>query len=465
MPAVMRAAAVVEGAGVPAVAVGGQGFEQMGHVLGKILGIPQVPIVSYPGVIQTDTSAVFAQKVHDVVAPLVLEAIVTEREGVASAAAGEPGTREIVYRGSLDEVQAEFEARMWSDGLPIVPPTIDRVERFLAWTDRDPDEVIGVISPELREATVWNVAVNGVMSGCRPEYLPVLLAVVECIADPAFRVEDAGSTPGWEPLIVLSGDLVRQLEFNFGAGVLRVGRRANTSIGRFLRMYLRNVGGLRIAPGALDQGAIGSSFHVVLAEDDEGTRAAGWTPYRSDCGFDADANVVSVRSVVSVSPPIYSAGDSAASHLDTLSLMFANSIAPWTAGYGVSNDALFGLVVLGPTVAKALADFGVGKDELRQYVADRALVRADVVETQVRHAGVTNFNLAELVRKGQIPAEYAASDEPGRLVRMMPHPERIDVVVSGSAVRNQSRVFINNHAQGVPVAKAVRLPARWGDRS
>jgi hypothetical protein len=230
-------------------------------------------------------------------------------------------------------------------------------------------------------------------------------------------------------------------------------------------MYLRNVGGLRIAPGALDQGAIGSSFHVVLAEDEEGTRAAGWQPYRSDRGFGSDANVVSVRSVVSVSPPIYSAGDSASGHLDTQAQMFANSIAPWTAGYGVSNDALFGLVVLGPTVAKALADFGVGKAALRRYVADRALVRADVMEAQVRQAGVTHFSLADLVRKGQIPAEYAASDEPSRLVRMMPHPERIDVVVSGSAVRNQSRVFINNHAQGVPVSKAVRLPARWSNRS
>jgi hypothetical protein len=125
----------------------------------------------------------------------------------------------------------------------------------------------------------------------------------------------------------------------------------------------------------------------------------------------------------------------------------------------VSNDALFGLVVLGPTVAKALADFGVGKDELRRYISDRALVPAGVLESQVRQAGVTNYSLADLVRKGQIPAEYAGSDDPDRLVRMMPHPERIDIVVAGSAVRNQSRVFINNHAQGVPVSKAVRLPS------
>jgi hypothetical protein len=103
-----------------------------------------------------------------------------------------PGARAI---GSFDEVQEHFHARQWTDGLPIVPPTIDRVREMLTRTPLSADHVIGVLPPESREITVWNVAVTGVMAGCRPEYMPLLVAAVEAIADPYFRLEDAGATP------------------------------------------------------------------------------------------------------------------------------------------------------------------------------------------------------------------------------------------------------------------------------
>ena len=123
------------------------------------------------------------------------------------------------------------------------------------------------------QATVWSVAVNGVMAGCRPEYMPILVAVVEAIADPEWRIQDAGATPGWEPLIVLSGPMVKRLGFNTGSGLMRMGSRPAASMGRFLRMYLRNVAGLRVPPGTTDKGSIGSSFNVALAEDEDATRA------------------------------------------------------------------------------------------------------------------------------------------------------------------------------------------------
>src|SRR5213595_534129 len=91
------------------------------------------------------------------------------------------------------------------------------------------------------------------MAGCRPEYMPVLVAIVEAIAEPVFRVEDAGSTPGWEPLVIVSGPIAGALDLNHGQGVMRVGRQANTTLGRFLRLYLRNVAGLRIPPGDIPE--------------------------------------------------------------------------------------------------------------------------------------------------------------------------------------------------------------------
>src|SRR5690606_28807769 len=133
--------------------------------------------------------------------------LTSTRRGERTPNAGEPGPREIVFRGDLEEVNDHFYRAGWSDGLPIVPPTIDRVERFLRYTDRAPDEVIGVCPPENREATIWNTAVTGVMAGCRPEYMPVLIAIVEAITQPEFRLQDAGSTPGWEPVVTVSGEI------------------------------------------------------------------------------------------------------------------------------------------------------------------------------------------------------------------------------------------------------------------
>lgn len=203
MPAVMRAAAVVEKAGVPAVAIGAAGFESMGRAVARALGVSDIPIASYPGVILTDSEVEFRHKVLDTVAPQVRDGLVARFSRRPADGEAEPDARAVFVDGSFDEVQEEMHRRGLSDGLPVVPPTAERVERFLAFTDRSPDEVLGILPPDLRPLSVWSVAAHGVMAGCRPEYMPVLLALGECLADPGFRLEDAGSTPGWEPLAVL----------------------------------------------------------------------------------------------------------------------------------------------------------------------------------------------------------------------------------------------------------------------
>ena len=139
------------------------------------------------------------------------------------AVGGEPGARDIVCSGSFEEVNEYFLAHEYSDGLPIVPPTIAKVEAFLRYTDRQPDDVLGVLLPDNRAATVWSVAVNGVMAGCRPEYMPVLIAAVEAMADHDYGVEHSGNTPGGETLIVLNGPIIKELGFNYTQGVMRDG--------------------------------------------------------------------------------------------------------------------------------------------------------------------------------------------------------------------------------------------------
>ena len=158
----------------------------------------------------------------------VIEAFATE--ALAGATTPAPAPTDIIFEGTLDEVQEHFQEKLWTEGLPIVPPTIDRVESFLRFTDRSPDEVIGPLLPENREATVWNVAVNGVMAGCRPEYMPVLVAIVEAIADPEFRIMDGGSTPR----VGATGDPERADHQATGVP-LRLGQHARWDTGQYKR--------------------------------------------------------------------------------------------------------------------------------------------------------------------------------------------------------------------------------------
>ncbi len=452
---VMRAVAVAEEASLPAVGVVSSGFEAMARSIASIFGDDEPRLAVYPGAIQTDTDETFGRKVRDVVLDQIEAALQRPKSGVAiEVAEGEPESREIVFTGSLDDVEEHFLRKGWSDGLPVVPPTPDRVDRFLAATNENPDTVLGVLPPELREITITNIAVNGVMAGCRPEYMPVLVAVARCLMDPRFRVPDLTSTFGLEPLIVVSGPVVEALDFNTGTGAMRLGRQANTSIGRFLRLLMRNVGGLRIPPGTSDAGAIGYSFNVVMAEDEPSTRAIGWDPFRVDNGFAEDCSTASLLLVTNHSAPIYTAGESADEHLETIARILANAIGPWAytaAVHGGFNP----LLLLSPSVARALHEFGVDKDEIRRYLYDHLRIRADVTERYAHQVGRTDFSFSTSIDDPVLRGSWVASADPARLVPMLVDPAWTSIVVGGNPGRNQSRAYVGNLVAGLPVTHRI----------
>ena len=454
---VMQAVAAAEEAGVPAVGVVSSGFETMARSIASIFGDDDPRLAVYPGAIQTDTDETFRHKVRDVVLDQIEEALQRSKRGVVTEELEiEPGPREVVFTGSLGEVEEHFLAKGWSDGLPIIPPTPDRVDAFLAVTNEDPDSILGVLPPERREITITNIAVNGVMAGCRPEYMPVLVAVARCIMDPRFRPEDLTSTFGLEPLIVVSGSVVEALDFNSGTGAMRLGRQANTSIGRFLRLLMRNVGGLRIPPGTSDAGAIGYSFNVVMAEDEPSTRAIGWDPFRVDNGFAQDSSTASVLLVTNHSAPIYTAGASAEEHLETIARILANAIGPWAytaAVHGGFNP----LLLLSPSVARALHEFGVDKDEIRAYLYQQLRIRADVTERYAHQVGRTDFSFATSIDDPVLRESWVASEDPARFVPMLIDPDWTSIVIGGNPGRNQSRAYVGNLVAGRPVTHRIEF--------
>ncbi len=445
---------------MPAVAIVSSGFMGQAKAVRKALKAPDLSLAEYPGVIPLDSADQLADKVWNNVLPAVLEHLKTDVVQ-SGAAADEPAARDIVFTGSLDEVQEYFHAREWADGMAFVPPTRERVEAFLRWTDRDPDEIIGVLPTEYREATVWSVAVNGVMAGCRPEYMPILLAAVDAIADPLFRLEDAGSTPGWEPLIVLSGELVDALGFNTEAGNMKVGRRPNSAIGRFLRLYFRNVAGLR--PGGTDKGSIGLGLNVVMAENEQAVRELGWTPYRVDRGFAMDDNVVTVRSVMAISTPIYSGGTDPIELAWPLVDYMGATTGPW-----FFSALIFAqwhpLIQMSPSVAAAFAQHGWGKREIRRHLFENVKLDAGSIERSAFACIGNRLKMAELSQRGAVPPAYTQSEDPARQVPLLLREEWTDIVLAGDPGRNQSKIYFNNQEQGPPISRKVRMPVDWRSR-
>ena len=180
----------------------------------------------------------------------------------------------------------------WTDGLPVVPPTQERVEEFLAVAGLDPQTVLGEVADRGRVITAEKVAINAVMAGCLPAYLPVVVAAVQAMTDDAFCVHGSmASTGGAAPLLIVNGPVRGQVELNSGVNVFGPGWRANATIGRAIRLVLLNVLGAQ--PGVLDQSTMGhpGKYSYCIAEDEEGT---GWTPLHVERGLPREASAVTV---------------------------------------------------------------------------------------------------------------------------------------------------------------------------
>lgn len=453
----LRAAALIEKLGIPTASIIGSGFLKQAEVVSKGLGVP-LAIGVYPGAPMVDSEEELIRKVEESLAPGLLEGLIGKIQTLENEEE-QPDIKKVVFSGTLDEVQDYFYQKMWTDGLPIIPPTRQRVESFLAYTDRPPEEVIAILPQEGREASIESIAVTGVLAGCRPEYMPILIAIIEAMSDPVFRIQDCGSTPGWEPVVIIGGPIIKELDFNFGQGMMRFGRKSNTSIGRFVRMYLRNICGYRIPPGAGDKGSIGQSFLVAMAEDEDSALEFGWPTYAQDRGFALQDNIVTVHSVVSISSPIYSAGDRAIDHVQQWADLVGSSFTYW-AHTGFKTGMWNPLIVSSPSVAKVIAKEWT-KDQVRQYLYNHIKVTAQKITHYAQMTSTPTFSLKNLVDGGILPKEYALSDDPERLLNVIIHPSMVEIIVAGDPGRNQSRAYMGNHIQGPPTSRKIKLPASW----
>ncbi len=290
-----------------------------------------------------------------------------------------------------DEAEAMYE-RGWSDGLPLVPPTVERVARMLCGTSRKPDEVVAVVPPDLVECTVEKVAINAVMAGCRPEYLPVVLAAVEAACTDAFNIHGVLATTWFSgPLVIVNGPKARAIGMNSGVNALGQGNRANATIGRALQLVVRNVGGGR--PGGVDRATLGTpgKYTFCFAEDEAGSP---WEPLHVERGMPPDSSAVTLFAAEGVRGVV----DQLSRAPESLARSFAACLR--TVAHPKNVIAWDAVLVVSPEHARVFRDAGWTKARLREELDGLLQIPG---EELVRGAGGIAEGMPEAFRDTTLP--------------------------------------------------------------
>lgn len=284
--------------------------------------------------------------------------------------------RRVQFASTEDEVEAMYE-RGWSDGLPIVAPTEERVLRMLEGTTRDPQDVVAVIPPLLEPATVEQVAINAVMAGCRPEYLPVVLTAVEAACTDQFNIHGLLCTLWFSgPLVIVNGPIRHEIGMASGKNALGQGNRANSTIGRALQLVIRNLGGGKPGDDGIDRSALGAPSKVgwCFAEDEEGL-SEGWPSLAVERGFGPTDSTVTLF-----------AGHGPSGAVDQTSRTpedLTRSLAGRLIATGHPHQPSEAMLVMTPEHQRVFADAGWSKQRFRDeldplLMLDPAVARAGI---------------------------------------------------------------------------------------
>ena len=289
-PKEMGSCIAAEYAGIPAVMIAAPSFAKQSQMTAWNAGVMAPRVAVYPGAFSAHTEKELVQNTRNILYPAIVKALtapITEAETAQITT----NKSEIVFSGTLDEVHHLFMENNWTDGLPIVPPTPERVAEFLKFTDHPADKVIAVLPPAHREITVRTVAVNGVMAGCPAEFMPILIAFSRAMANGDFR-RTLASTHAWTPYCWINGPVARQLGFDFAQGAISSHR--NALLGRFINLAMLNLGGYYIKSNRM--GTFGYLMPWALAEDEKSAVNLGWLPYHMQMGYHANDNVLTAAS-------------------------------------------------------------------------------------------------------------------------------------------------------------------------
>lgn len=355
----------------------------------------------------------------------------------------EIGPREAVLASeriqAADDPVAAYELFLengWGDGLPIIPPTEERVRSFIATYQASPQTVVTSLPPKWADATVEKIAINAVMAGCRPEYLPVVIAAVRAIGDHRFNAYGLQATTNpATPALVISGPIAQALDFNHGAGCLGPGWRANATVGRALRLILINIGGGSL--GVMDRATHGQpgKFTFCFAENED---ESPWEPLHVERGYAASDSTVTAIAAAGTANIL----DQGSTDADSLLMSLAGALS----AMGTNNVQLGGdpALIVSPEHAKTLAKAGLGKRAVKEILYERA-------RAPFSSFGAGNQELLRIRR----PQLFEHGDPPS--IPIVDDPNDLMILVAGGAGKHS--VFIPTFGTAMRTVTALVEPA------
>lgn len=385
-------------------------------------------LFSLEGVVETILRPGVQEVIDDIVRALTTP--LTEEEKAPKEVEDLSG---LIFKGSLREVNNFFYQKGWTNGAPIMPPTKEAVEEMLTGTDLSRNHVVAKIPPMLGKATVAKIAVNAVMAGCLPTYMPILIAAVEGMVDPKIHLEGwTCSVASWAPMVIVNGPVRKDININGAGAVMSPYYKANATIAHALALMIMNIGGVRPALEDMSEMGHESRFGMCIGENEE---ASPWQGLHTDYGIDVEESAVTL---FWPSQRVSFYGKDAAGILKS---MCDINIPGWKPG---------SVFVMSPGCAGILAKAGWSKKDVRSYLVEYARRPAD--EVNVRWI-IGNNHLPE--NCVPMPAETSRS------VRKFWNDEHLFIVVGGSNYGASGVSYGGGGDHGGPVTKKVRLPEGW----
>ncbi|PKB68098.1 MAG: hypothetical protein BZY81_02765 [SAR202 cluster bacterium Io17-Chloro-G4] len=329
-------------------------------------------------------------------------------------------TTTVQWDSALEAIERCYELG-WTDGLPVVPPTVDLVNQFINAAKRASSEVVGQIPERRRDITVGKVAANAAMAGCLPEYMPVLLAAVEAMLDPVFNLVGPSSSMGGSAILsIVNGPVAKEIGLNSRNNLFGPGNRANATIGRAVRLVLMNA--CAAVPGLYDRSVIGhpGKYTYCIAEADTETH---WTPLHVERGYSLDQSTVTVfagespRQIRAVGKPE--------------AILYAIADVSSTLGTNMSTSGSVGDT-----------DVGIRQGQIVVTIAGNSDLWKDWTKEQVRgylHANIRR-SVADL-KNAQVLAGDVEPEDAEKFLPLVPEPEDILLVFAGGEESNMSSVI------------------------
>jgi hypothetical protein len=332
----------------------------------------------------------------------------------------------------LAAIQVLFRKRRWGDGLPVIPPTVERVAHMLLQTRRARDEIVAAIAPGFGAATIERIAINAVVAGCDAEYLPVLIAATEAVAAREFNLQGLQTTT--DPvavLMIINGPIAQRLAINSGTNCLGQGTWANATLGRALRLILQNIGGA--LPGDMDRATQGQpgKFTFCCAENEA---ASPWTPLHVERGFASEQSTVTVVGAEGTMNM-----HSYAKHADDVLRVIADTMA-----HGPSNEYVHGgepWIVFSPEHAEILHHAGHAKSDVKRRLWDESKMRAGRMAPE-------DLGRAQASRTGVLGAI-----DRDTMLTIAPEPAEIGIIVAGGPGAHS--IYIPSFGNTRSVTRAV----------